>query len=68
MGKYDKDIRRWRSIIGDNKRRAIALFKRRHRHEELEPAEVRSEISFLRAQSRRLTKFIRDYRRRDLSA
>lgn len=65
MGKFDKDIRSWRTRIAENKRRVLALFRQRHQQEDASLAEVRGEVSFLRAQSARLRKFIDDYRRRD---
>jgi hypothetical protein len=64
MGRYDRDIRAWRDVISKNKARAVALFKSRHSTADPEVSDVRSEISFLRAQSERLQQFIRDYRRR----
>ena len=65
MGKYDNDIRRWKSIISQNRRRIRDLFSQRHTEASPTFGEVRSQVSFLRYQSQRLLKFVKDYQRRD---
>jgi hypothetical protein len=67
MGKYDNDIRRWKSIISQNRRRIRDLFSQRHTEAAPALGEVRSQVSFLRYQSQRLLKFVKDYQRRDRS-